>query len=36
MPRYELSLSPDYVARWGLWEGFRELMQNAIDMEVTL
>ncbi len=28
---YTLSLSPDYVLSWGLWEAVRELIQNSID-----
>lgn len=30
--KYTLTLSPDYVAHWGLWEAVRELLQNAIDL----
>lgn len=31
--RYELSLSPQYVTDWGLWEAVRELKQNVIDAD---
>ena len=31
--RYTLSLSPDYVSSWGLWEAVRELLQNALDQK---
>ena len=31
---YELSLSPDYVPKWGFWEAARELLQNSIDQHV--
>jgi len=27
----ELSVNPDYVRSWGLWEALRELLQNTID-----
>ena len=33
MTRYELTISPDYVPDWGVWEGVRELLQNATDSE---
>lgn len=29
----ELSITPDYVPEWGLWEAIRELVQNAKDVE---
>jgi len=29
--KYTLSLSPEYVMSWGLWEACRELLQNSID-----
>lgn len=28
---YTLTITPDYVSRWGLWESVRELIQNVID-----
>lgn len=31
MARFQLSLSPDYVPAWGLWEGLREIIQNGLD-----
>jgi hypothetical protein len=31
MSRFELSISDSYVSHWGLWEAFREIMQNCID-----
>ena len=30
---FELSISPKYVKKWGLWEAVRELLQNHIDQE---
>lgn len=30
---YELPLSPDYVRHWGMKEGVREILQNAIDSD---
>lgn len=33
MARIELTLSADYVPRWGVWEGVREVVQNAIDAQ---
>lgn len=32
--RLELTIKPDYLPSWGLWEGVRELIQNARDAEV--
>lgn len=29
--KHTLSLTPDYVLSWGIWESARELLQNAID-----
>lgn len=31
--RLELSIKPDYLPSWGVWEGLRELIQNAKDAE---
>lgn len=33
--KHVLSLSPDYVLSWGLWEAVRELLQNSIDESAT-
>lgn len=33
MPRYELTISPDYVKDWGLYEAIREIVQNALDQQ---
>lgn len=33
MPRYELSVSPEYVKDWGVKEAIREIFQNALDQE---
>jgi len=32
--RYELSIKANYLPGWGLWEGVRELIQNARDAEL--
>jgi len=29
--KYELSITADYVPTWGMWEGVREIVSNAID-----
>lgn len=34
MARFEISLTADYVKDWGVWEGIRELIQNARDGEI--
>lgn len=31
--KFTLTLSPDYVSHWGLWEAVRELLQNSIDLQ---
>ena len=31
MPRYELTIKADYLPTWGVWQGVRELIQNARD-----
>jgi hypothetical protein len=31
----ELTVSPEYVGSWGMWEAARELLQNGIDREVS-
>jgi hypothetical protein len=33
MTRFELTLNPNYVEHWGLWEAFRELKQNTLDRQ---
>jgi hypothetical protein len=33
MPRYTLTISPDYVKDWSVSDAIRELIQNAIDQE---
>ena len=34
MPKYELSIKATYLPGWGIYEGARELVQNARDAEV--
>jgi hypothetical protein len=34
MKRIELTIKVDYLPTWGLWEGVRELVQNARDAEI--
>jgi hypothetical protein len=31
MARIEITLTSSYVRNWGVWEGLRELFQNAVD-----
>lgn len=31
MSKIELTINTEYVPEWGIWEGLRELMQNALD-----
>ena len=33
MAQFQLSISSDYVADWGVFEGVRELVQNALDAQ---
>ena len=33
MTRFELSINPNYVSHWGIWEALREIMQNIIDRQ---
>lgn len=33
MPKYELSITPDYVPTWTYLDGVREIFQNAVDQE---
>jgi hypothetical protein len=33
MAKIQLTLSPNYVRNWGVWEGIREILQNALDAQ---
>ena len=33
MKKFELTISPRYVLKWGIWEALREIMQNSIDRD---
>lgn len=35
MKNYELPISPNYVCNWGIKEAIREILQNAIDADVS-
>lgn len=35
MPRYELSVSPEYVPDWNLTSAIREIFQNALDQQTV-
>jgi hypothetical protein len=35
MQKFEITVSPDYVAKWTIVDAVRELLQNAIDAETT-
>ena len=34
MATIRLGIHKDYVPNWGVWEGVRDLAQNALDAEV--